>query len=97
MGKAPLLGLILLLFAGFTDDVCALCLSAMPADGAGAIADGLTTAQRRTTVNKAEPVSVRPPAADRRLQPFSPIRVAPASIITGLAADPVYGFMSIQC
>src|SRR5262245_33251751 len=98
MGKAPLLGLILLLFAGFTDDVCALCLSAMPADGAGAIADGLSsTPQIRTTANRAGPPNVRPPDADQCLDAFCPNCLAPDRIITRLAAiDPVYGFMSIQ-
>src|SRR5262245_4659687 len=98
MGKALVSALIVSLFAGFTDDVCALCLPAIQADGTAEVADGL--AANSQAPQAASTGAAGKPAAPvgRQVATSTPANRAPldSSALRLRGIDPIYCFMSIQ-
>jgi hypothetical protein len=97
MGKLLVLAVILLQFAGLTDDVCALCVPWVHADGLAAVGDEmLSDNQGRPARAK---VAVLPPDRAAEKPPVGPLEIhrAAATDPGGLrATDPIYSYMSLQ-
>ena len=96
MGKLLVLAVILLQFAGLTDDVCALCVPWVHADGLAAVGDEmLSDNQGRPARAKA---AVLPPDRATERSPFPPVEIGAASPAPDRlrATDPVYSYMSLQ-
>jgi hypothetical protein len=96
MGKLLVLAVILLQFAGLTDDVCALCVPWVQADGLAVGDEMLSDNQGRPARAK---VVVSPPDRTAQKPPLAPleIRAAVAADPGGVrATDPIYSYMSLQ-
>jgi hypothetical protein len=97
VNKALLLAMILSLFSGFADDVCALCVPSIQADGIGAIDDGLAVGSQRRLAPTGPAGDTAAPAHEC-VFPFTSATPAWSccSALPLRATDPVYCFMSIQ-
>ena len=97
MSKPLLVAMILSLFSGYTDDVCALCVPSIQADGSGAIDEGLAVGSQRRLAPTGPAGDTAAPAHEC-VFPSTP--ATPAwlcrSALPLRATDPVYCFMSIQ-
>jgi hypothetical protein len=94
MGKLLVLAVILLQFAGLTDDVCALCVPWVQADGLAALGDEVLSnnqARAKVVVSPPDRNAEKPPVAP--LEIHAAVAADPAPL---RATDPIYCYMSLQ-
>jgi hypothetical protein len=96
MGKLLVLAVIFLQFAGLTDDVCALCVPWVQADGTAALGDEILSDNQGRQVRVKAAISPPDRPAEKSICVPLEIHAAAAAPKRLRATDPIYCYMSLQ-